>query len=233
MANNSIIEFSDVGGTTIEKLAKRFSKIKSLAREVDLVIAMQHQKLRILKRTARGLDFDGKTFTRYNRTRPVYVYPEGSGKTRTKRARTAAKRSRDSLFLKLRKPVKGPNKSKPAKTRKGIKFPSYEAMKRAFGINVVDMRSIRSRARHMMDVLVVKAGGSTVRKRGGNSDRPGLSVSLVVEGRKQSRRMSIHGLGLGSQPVRRVMAMSALDRVEFLNDVTRNIAERLTGKGEV
>jgi hypothetical protein len=56
-----------------------------LPTEGDLLYGLQRQKSRILSRTERGVDANGRPFAPYSTRRPYYYYPNGPvGRARTK-----------------------------------------------------------------------------------------------------------------------------------------------------
>jgi hypothetical protein len=85
--------------STFEIRTDRGSAIATLAREMveetlptkdDVLYALERQKARILERTARGVDFEGRPFAPYSTKGPVYYTPS-SGSTAFARTRKQAK----------------------------------------------------------------------------------------------------------------------------------------------
>lgn len=123
--------------------------------EGDLLYAGQVQRSRILSRTERGEDVDGRPFAGYNTGRPYYYYPNGAAGA--KRSDADLKRNKASVKRFANKV--GRTKTAVTRSGLGIRFPSYDAFKRTYlGRGNVDLRG--PRAPHMLQELVVRAGSS-------------------------------------------------------------------------
>lgn len=120
----------------------------------DLLFVGQVFRSRIRRRTAQGIDVNGAPFAPYSTRGPYYFYANRdstSGRTaagRAARAKAAANRHRKTGKIGVR-------------TATGIKYESYSAMKAALGRTGVDLYGAEQHT-HMLDTMLVKAGGSQV-----------------------------------------------------------------------
>lgn len=120
----------------------------------DLLYLGQIWRARIRTRTFQGLDVNGQPFVPYSTKGPYYFYPNGSsasGKTadgRKARATAAANRHKATGKIGIR-------------TSTGIRYESYAAAKTAHGVSVVNLYGMEQHT-HMLDTMLVKAGGAEV-----------------------------------------------------------------------
>lgn len=137
------------GGPPIELTIEDFEPT-----EGDCILGAQVQRSRLLRRTERGVDYAGRQFADYNKTRVFYYYPNGPvGKSRSKTERTSAKAGVRRFANKL-----GRTKSAITRSGLGIRFDSYDSFKRTYlGRDNVDLRG--ARAPHMLQRMVCRAGG--------------------------------------------------------------------------
>lgn len=182
----------------------------------DAALAVNRQKTRILERTAKGLDVEGRAFAPYSRKGPYYHYPNGrAGSSFTDRQnKSAAAR----LFRAL-KPGGAPKWAggiRKTRTGKGLVFDSYAAFKRWLGRTAVDLRG--PRAPHMLQALVVKVAGA--------------GAAIVKEARiglygKEAARADGHQRGTGRLPKRKFLGASADDRKIMIGELMDRIKARM------
>lgn len=108
----------------------------------DLTYAGNVIKSGILRRTEKGLDWQGKPFAPYSQNGPFYYYPAGGGSASS--VSRTAKRIGGTV----------------SRTGKGIRFESYDAFKRSLGRRGVDLRG--PSAPHMLQAIVVQVRGGIV-----------------------------------------------------------------------
>lgn len=180
-----------------------------LINEKDLLFAAERQKARIIDRTAKGLDFEGKAFAPYKDTgRPYYYYAQSGGSANA-RIR-AATRLHGTLGRSYGATL--------TKSRKGIKFPNYAAFKRWLGRKGSTVDLTGPRAPHMMQSLV-----ATVKP-------TGLGMFRIVIGiydEEKARIAEGHNKGVpGRLPKREFMGFSREDVKEIRSDVIDHILAR-------
>lgn len=168
----------------------------------DLEVAGQREKTRIIQRTLRGVDFQGRKFAPYSTNGPIYVYPQHRGTVKARRA--AAQR----LYRQLGKRGTGAQR-----TRLGIRFDSYAAYKASLGRSpgVVDLYG--PRAPHMLQAIVVRVEGDT--------------IILGIYG-EEALRASGHNEGIpGRLPQRRFFDISRAELALIKQDILASVTARL------
>jgi len=185
----------------------------------DAVSALNLQKTRILQRTARGVDVEGRAFRPYSTKGPYTYYPNaraGGSSFTERQSKAAAARLKRKLAA---KPTKGAGGMRLTRSGKGIVFDSYAAFKRWLGRTTVDLRG--PRAPHMLQALVVKVVGS--------GDTVARDGRLGIYG-AEATRASGHTYGAGRLPKRKFLGVSIADRVEIVKDIKARITARLGRK---
>lgn len=206
-------------GATIKNdpvaIVKRWQKAIQVT-AADAALVVNRQKTRILERTARGLDVEGRAFAPYSRKGPYYHYPtKAGGSSFTERQKKAAA---GRLFRAL-KPGGAPKWAggmRKTRTGKGLAFDSYAAFKRWLGRTAVDLRG--PRAPHMLQALVVKVAGA--------------GAAIVKEARigiygKEAARADGHQRGTGRLPKRKFLGASAADRKAMIGELMARIKARI------
>lgn len=186
----------------------------------DALYAGQRQRSRILERTARHIDAEGRPFAQYSSKRPYYYYP--TGKVR-----------RAGLSIKQRQAQSGrmARQLGAAKTRLGIKFPGgYREFKlQGLGRSGVDLRGPRQP--HMLASMLLKVGAVT--DRGGLAlasvgayGQPANEIRLGFYG-EEAIRAKGNNEGAGRLPRRRFFAASRQDIQFMQQDIGSRIAARI------
>lgn len=170
----------------------------------DLLYAGQRQITRILERTARGVDVNGRPFAPYSKNGPYYYNPNGrlgpAG-----RAKLSEKQQKDSA-----KRMQGKIGGSLSRTGRTVKFPSYAAFKQWLGRSGVDLTG--PRAPHMLQALTAKASG--------------VDVTLGIYGTAAARATG-HNFGARHLPQRRFFGASADDAKQMVKDIYVRIKARL------
>ena len=175
----------------------------------DIELVAEEQKTRILERTARGVDYEGRAFAPYSTKGPYYYYPNGRNRTlggvASRIDRAAARRFHAKIN-------KGRGAAIGEVTRGGgIKFASYAEFKKALGRQNVDLTG--PRAPHMLQAFVKTISGP-------------LEVRLGIYDPEKAAIASGHQTGVAKThlPQRKFFAVSDSDReaikarlVELLN----------------
>lgn len=176
----------------------------------DVLLVMNHQKTRILERTARGVDVNESEFAPYSEKGPYYYYPNGPAsfgpqnfnfsikKWHQRRQRSAASFAKKTGGARRRGSV-------------GVKFKSYGDFKRSLGRSVVDLMG--PRAPHMLQAIVVRllgAGEGVIGIYGPEADR--------AEG---------HNVGAGHLPRREWFGVSDSDEVKMGEELGELTAARM------
>lgn len=198
----------------------------------DLTYIGNRQKTRILDRTARGLDVDGRRFTGYTTNGPYYWYP--GPRTRTVNiggqdrelsrgglaqmywfarrygssvawARSAYASIRASAGRTWRRLGRA-----GTRTNLGIKFANYGAFKWSLGRTTVDLTG--PRAPHMLQAIAVKVEA--------------LLVKIGIYGPEAARAKG-HNEGAGSLPQRKFFGVGVSDGPEIQRDLMSRIMARL------
>ncbi len=184
--------------------------------QADALYALERQKTRILDRTGRGVDVDGRPFKPYSTKGPYTYYPNGrvgSSKFSDRQNKAAAARLKTKL---AKVPTKGAGGLRLTRSGKGIVFDSYAAFKRWLGRTGVDLRG--PRAPHMLQALLVKVA-SAFPKEG----RIGIYGA-------EAARASGHQYGARYLPQRKFLGISVPERGAFVNDILARIKLRLGSK---
>lgn len=181
----------------------------------DLLYVGQLWTSRIRKRTFAGVDVNGSPFAAYNSTRPFYLYPNGPATN----GRTAAGRAARATAAKNRHAKTG---RIGVRTATGIRYESYAAAKAAHGVSGVNLFSMQQ-GPHMLDAIMVKAGGSESTvidaefNSGSNSDinvfmqnQPCSSLQLGFYGDEAGRAKG-HNEGTSKLPKREFFALNQQD----------------------
>ena len=203
----------------------------------DLLYAGNRQKTRMLDRTARGVDYQGRRFAPYNYTRPYYWTPwTGSRRNSYLKMQQSAAR----VFKKiggnvrtglLRSGATGRVVAQLTRFRQSIKFRSYADFKRSLG-RAAGVDLMGPRAPHMLQALVVISDGIQV---AGRSPRVGLRSMRAAGSRltigiygDEADRAEGHNEGTGDLPQRRFFDASDADLEAMAEDVAERIALRIT-----
>jgi hypothetical protein len=153
-----MIEVSAPSASSLRVIRQRAQPTRALA-----LALCKGQRTRILKRTARGQDFEGKPFVEYSKNGPIYYYPAGRATGRATRSqRDAASRLFKSITGKAsrghmgrKKALSGPHGEAWVTPGGGLGFSSYDALKKWAGRTNVDLRGLK--APHMLQAMQVKA----------------------------------------------------------------------------
>jgi hypothetical protein len=144
------------GGSPVARILRLRKELEPTAE--DMLYAANRQKARILDRTGKGRDVEGKAFAPYSENGPYYYNPNGRlGKAQKqisdKSQKAAARRFLNKITTKGERAKSGA----PAVSRTGrsIRFESYAAFKKWLGRATVDLRGPRSP--HMLQSLIVVA----------------------------------------------------------------------------
>ena len=113
----------------------------------DLLAVGMGYVSRIRERTFAGTDVNGASFTPYS-TRGPYYFSPNAGVTKDRAARATAAKNRHVKTGRI-----------GIRTPTGIKYESYAAAKAAHGVANVNLYGMEQHP-HMLDALMVKAGGS-------------------------------------------------------------------------
>lgn len=195
MADNGFTISAD----PVELLGKFVKDLEPI--EEDFFYAGNRQKSRILGRTERGVDVNEQPFAAYSTKGPYYWYPDRNLKNR------GAARNR---FFKTTAGQYGHIHAGVAKTRTGVKFPSYAAFKAELGRAFVDLTG--PRAPHMLQAIVVIF-------------RAGLLV-IGIYG-DEGKRASGHNTGTKTLPRRHFFGASASDKTAMAKDLLYRAKQRL------
>lgn len=203
--------------------------------EGDCLLAAQVQRSRLLRRTENGVDFAGRPFAGYNKTRVFYYYPNGAvGKERSKVELTRAKAGVRRFANKV-----GRTKGAITRSRLGIRFNSYDDYKHTYlGRSNVDLRG--PRAPHMLQQLVCRAGGVELGVDDNSSsgidsnDTPQNEFTLGIYGDASSRAAGINSERRPPGMPRRQFLGSTEEDNRYLSDLIAGrararVAKRLGG----
>ncbi|MCC6591603.1 MAG: hypothetical protein IT168_33260 [Bryobacterales bacterium] len=185
----------------------------------DALYAGQRQRSRILDRTGRGLDVDGKQFKPYSEKGPYYYNPNGRLGALQKQIGDKSQKAAAKRFLgKITTAAERSKSGSPTTSRTGrtVRFESYAAFKKWLGRSVVDLRGPRSP--NMLGGLTVKASG--------NSGDVRLAIGIYGDAAK---RANGHNTGTGTVPQRRFFGVSKRDLSAMVADVRARIRARLKG----
>lgn len=209
----------------------------------DALYAAQRQRTRILERTLRGVDVEGRPFEPYSQDGPYYYYPNGrvgSSKFTNQQNKSAVRRllKRTAGVTAIRSEYGGHEGVGGTKTRTGlgIKFESYADFKASIGRAGVDLYG--PRAPHMMQAIAVAVNGQDMGMNDqgtglGGNQAPAEVFSLGIYG-EAAGRASGHNTGINPRWKRRhqrhFFGASASDISAMVSDVTSRIVARLKGK---
>jgi len=115
----------------------------------DALYVGQGFRSRIRERTFSGVDVNGAPFAAYSTRGPFYLYLN-KGATGDRAARATASKNRYAKTGKI-----------GIRTATGIKYESYAAAQAAHGVNGVTLYGMEQHP-HMLDAMMVKAGGSEI-----------------------------------------------------------------------
>jgi len=179
----------------------------------DLLYVGEGYRARIRERTFAGVDADGAAFAPYSTRGPYYLYPNGpSASGRTSAGRQARATASKNRFAKTgRIGIRTPT---------GIKYASYAAAKAAHGSSTVTLFGMQQHP-HMLDAIVVKAGGSEITQAaagftsGGDMDafmanQACSSLQLGFYG-DEAERAKGNNEGTKNSPARRFFALNGQD----------------------
>ncbi len=184
-----------IGGQQVDRFSRDL--LAAGATAADLEYALQRQKTRILSRTARGVDAEGRAFAPYSTKGPYYHYPGKGSKGR----RAAAGR-----FAK---------KTGGTRTRVGVRFESYADFKRSLGRSVVDL--LGPRAPHMLQAVVVRTRATS------SGDVDG---TIGVYG-PEAARAEGHNLGTRTLPKREWFSVGRGEDEAIMRDVEALVYARV------
>ncbi len=195
------------------KVVKRIVSSVQPTRALALALA-ESQRSRMLDRTGRGRDFNGKPFVEYSTNGPVYYYPAGRAKGRTPKSKSAAA---GRLFKTITgaKPASHKGKKNALSGQPGeawvtpgggLGFSSYAALKKWAGRNNVDLRGLR--APRMLQGMQVKA-----------SSKAGQIESVIGIYGEAAGRAEGHNKGTKHLPQRKFLAASKRDENAMVKEV--------------
>lgn len=192
--------------------------------EGDCILAAQTQRSRLLRRTESGVDYAGRQFAGYNKTRPFYYYPNGPvGKERSKVELTRSKAGVKRFARKV-----GRTKGAVTRSGLGLRFDSYDSFKRTYlGREGVDLRG--PRAPHMLQRMICRAGGleSGERNIETTSTAPGSEFAIGIYDNEASARAA--GINSESRP-------KGMPRRQFLGSTeedNRYLTDLIAGRARV
>jgi len=173
----------------------------------DLLYVGQGYRSRIRERTFAGVDVNGAPFAPYSTKGPFYLYVN-KGATGDRAARAIASKNRYAKTGKI-----------GIRTATGIKYESYAAAQAAHGTNGVTLYGMEQHP-HMLDAMMVKAGGSEVGGAGlpsfgsefeafeGNT--PCSTLTIGFYGDEEGRARG-NNEGAGNLPKREFFALNGSD----------------------
>lgn len=202
----------------------------------DALYGGQRQRSRVLLRTGKGVDADGAKFAPYSTKGPYYYNPNGrlspitAGQVSEKQQKAAAKRFYNKIVAKEERGRDGsPHMSK---TGRSVVFSSYRAFKAWLGRANVDLRG--PRAPHMLQGVVVKAGGQQVERDISvgidDSGQPASEMRVGIYG-DAADRASGHNAGAGKLPRRHFFGIGRGDAKALVADVLSRMRVRMNRKG--
>jgi hypothetical protein len=173
----------------------------------DLLFVGQGYRSHIRERTFSGVDVNGAPFAPYSTKGPFYLYPNKSATgDRKVRATAAAGRHAKTGRIGVRTPT-------------GIKYESYAAAKAAHGSPGVTLYGMEQHP-HMLDAIIVRAGGQEVSGAGAGSfgseleafegNSPCAMLALGFYG-DEAERAKGHNEGTSKLPKREFFALNAAD----------------------
>lgn len=185
----------------------------------DALYVGERQRARILDRTARGVDVNGRAFAPYS-TKKIYVAPNSrlSGKSRAKVSEKAQQNATKRLFKKISRGENTRASGAPYISRTGLSicFPGgYAQYKKWLGRSGVDLRG--QNAPHMLQGIQIQATA------GASGSAKELRIGIYGP---KAKLANAHNQG-GRVPRRRFFGVSASDRRAAANDLKLRITERL------
>jgi len=173
----------------------------------DLLYVGEGYRSRIRARTFAGVDVNGVPFAPYSTKGPFYLYPN-KGATRDRNARATASAGRHAKTGRI-----------GVRTPTGIKYASYAAAHEAHGTPGVTLFGMEQHP-HMLDSIMVKAGGQEVGSAGTGSfgspleafegNSPCNLLALGFYGDEAARARG-HNEGTSKLPKREFFALSISD----------------------
>jgi hypothetical protein len=200
-----------------------------LPTEGDLLYGLQRQKSRILSRTERGVDANGRPLAAYSTKRPYYYYPNGP----VGRSRTTDRLKRDQAGVKRFASKVGRTSRAVTRSGLGLRFPSYAAFKLTYlGRSNVDLTG--PRAPHMLQAIQTTVGNSQVTgdERVGLNDRttPAFEGSIGIYGEPGKRAYYNNTGTTRGLPQRQFFASTNDDTHRFGDDLKQRVKDRLRQK---
>lgn len=184
----------------------------------DALYVGERQRARILDRTGRGVDIDGRGFAGYS-TKLFYYSPDRrlKGSTRSKLGDKKRQSAVKRLFTKIGGGSQVGKSGAPYVSRSGLSicFPGgYRQFKKWLGRSNVDLRG--KSAPHMLQGVQIqtKETGAAVEAR------------IGIYGPK-AKIANAHNAGGGRMPKRKFFGASKADRAEAVKDLKLRIKERL------
>ncbi len=240
-----VLSFGKAKGDQVVDLFAQAEKL-ALPTVGDLLFAGQRQKSRILLRTGRGLDVNGSAFHGYSTKGPIYYYPGGPAnnsaaatpkeeKKSASKRKAATNRVANLIGLKGKNSrtviAKGANSGTHAqyvqRTRTGLKFSSYAALKAAFGRLGVDLRGLK--APHMLQALIVTVqdfiAGQFEPLENAQTE-PANEIKIGIYGH-EAQRASGHQRGYKYLPKREFLGASNSDQDAMSEDIMRRMVVRV------
>ena len=186
----------------------------------DALYIGERQRARILGRTARGVDINGRAFAPYS-TAKIYVAPNSrlGGKSRAKVSEKSQRAATKRLFKKIARGESTSAGGSPYISRTGLSicFPGgYAQYKKWLGRAGVDLRG--QNAPHMLQGIQIQA---TAGEAGSAKE-----LRIGIYGPK-AKLANAHNSGGGRVPRRRFFGVSASDRRAAAADLKIRVQERL------
>ena len=173
-----------------------------LPKDADLLYVIELQKTRILNRTARGVDFEGRPFAAYSTKSPYTWYPHGHASKSPKQRTAAAKRFARKLG------------AGNVTASGGVRFESYAAFKRSLGRSGVDLTG--ASAPHMLHALVSRITGP-------------LAGTLGIYSADKAEIAEYHNAGTARMPKRQFLGTSTSDVTAMERDLERRLDPTVPG----
>jgi hypothetical protein len=226
-----VLKFGSKKGPEVVRLLDEALKATQVTTG-DLLYAGQRQRSRILQRTAAGTDVDGKPFAPYSSYGPIYYYPGAKSKNRKGAVSSIARKiglaGRNSTMIK----VAGSKHNYVQRTKKGLKFSNYAALKAAFGRANVDLRGLK--APHMLQAMIVRCGLTAISNAFGNAQLPkplelassADEVTIGIYG-SEAERANAHQAGVDRMPRRKFVGANFNDQQLMINDIVNRLAYRM------
>jgi hypothetical protein len=238
------------GASKGDQVPELFSKLQKVSQPTvgDLLFVGQRQRSRMLQRTSKGIDVNGRAFVSYSLNRPVYYYPgvnrdnKSSAGPKTMEQTKAVKgrersvnrianliglKGRNSRPVDARSTNKSAQKQYVQRTAKGLKFSSYAAFKAAFGRTNVDLRGIQ--APNMLQSMVVRVLGWVLDQSSLTTPEDQSQANEIKIGiyGYEAQRASGHQKGTGHLPKRAFIGANDQDKSAMLADASQRVAARI------